>query len=153
MAFCSHFFISAHFFSKYFDIFCPKTKYQTMVTASTAQKRQQAQKTNVFPTKPSSQQRQIDRQPNQYHSKLCFNVYQTIATANALNGRPQNNLSSKEWAKFGVGVWFDYCFGVYLLGKGSNTVLGSTHVVEQLSFFMFSSILTFDFYLFWGNFF
>ena len=37
------------------------------------------------------------------------------------------------------------------LGKGSNTVLGSTPVVEQLSFSMFSSILTFDFYLFWGN--
>ena len=58
--------------------------------------------------------KEIDRQPNQYHSKLCFSVYQTIATANALNGRPQNNLSSKEWAKFGVGVWFDNCFGVYL---------------------------------------
>ena len=44
--------------------------------------------------------------------------------------------------------------GLFLgLGKGSNTVLGSTHVVEQLSFSMFSSILTFDFYLFWGNFF
>ena len=42
-------------------------------------------------------------------------------------------------------------------GKGSKTVLGSTHVVEQLSFCMFSSILIFDFYLilesfmtFWG---
>ena len=129
------FIISTHFFSKNFDIFWPKTKYQTMVTASTAHKPQQKQKTkpksqqehigpnqvhsnfflqDVFPTKPSSQQRQIDRQPNQYHSKLCFSVYQTIATANALNGRPQNNLSSKEWAKFGVGVWFDNCFGVYL---------------------------------------
>ena len=44
--------------------------------------------------------------------------------------------------------------GLFLgLGKGSNTVLGSTHVVEQLSFSMFSSILTFDFYLFYGNFF
>ena len=39
------------------------------------------------------------------------------------------------------------------LGKGSNTVLGSTHVVEQLSFSMFLSILIFDFYLIWGNFF
>ena len=29
------------------------------------------------------------------------------------------------------------------LGKGSNTVLGVTHVVEQLSFSMFPSILTF----------
>ena len=28
------------------------------------------------------------------------------------------------------------------LEKGSKTVLGSTHVVEQLSFSMFSSILT-----------
>ena len=44
--------------------------------------------------------------------------------------------------------------GLFLgLGKGSNTVLGSTHVVEQLSFSMFSSILTFDFYLFYGIFF
>ena len=44
--------------------------------------------------------------------------------------------------------------GLFLgLGKGSNTVLGSTHVVEQLLFFMLSLILTFDFYLFWGNFF
>ena len=31
------------------------------------------------------------------------------------------------------------------MGKGLNTVLGSTHVVEQLSFSMFPSILTFDF--------
>ena len=31
------------------------------------------------------------------------------------------------------------------LGKGSKTVLGVTHVVEQLSFSMFPSILTFDF--------
>ena len=29
--------------------------------------------------------------------------------------------------------------------KGSKTVLGYTHVVEQLSFSMFPSILTFDF--------
>ena len=32
-------------------------------------------------------------------------------------------------------------------------VLGSTHVVEQLSFSMFLSILIFDFYLIWSNFF
>ena len=44
--------------------------------------------------------------------------------------------------------------GLFLgLWKGSKTVLGSTHVVEQLSISMFSSILTFDFYLFWVNFF
>ena len=43
------------------------------------------------------------------------------------------------------------------LGKGWKTVLGYTHVVEQLSFSMFPSILTFDFDLilwsfltFWG---
>ena len=43
------------------------------------------------------------------------------------------------------------------LGKGSNTGLGSTYVVEQLSFSLFLSILTFDFDLilgllltFWG---
>ena len=30
------------------------------------------------------------------------------------------------------------------LGKGSKTVLGVTHVVEQLSSSMFASILTFD---------
>ena len=39
------------------------------------------------------------------------------------------------------------------LGKDSNTVLGYTHVVEQLSFSMFSSILIFDFYLILGYFF
>ena len=43
------------------------------------------------------------------------------------------------------------------LGKGSNTVLGSNHVVEQFSFSMLPSILTFDcdlilgsFLTFWG---
>ena len=37
-------------------------------------------------------------------------------------------------------------YWLYLgLGKGLKTVLGSTYVVEQLSFSMFSSILTFDF--------
>ena len=44
--------------------------------------------------------------------------------------------------------------GLFLgLGKGSNTVLGSTHVVEQLSFSMLSSFLIFDFYLILGYFF
>ena len=43
--------------------------------------------------------------------------------------------------------------GLFLgLGKGSNTVLGSTHVIEQLSFSMFPSILTFDFDLILGSF-
>ena len=44
------------------------------------------------------------------------------------------------------------------VGLRSLTVLGSTHVVEQLSFSMFPSILTFDFDLilglfliFWGH--
>ena len=45
-------------------------------------------------------------------------------------------------AIFGVGVAFDNHFG-----------LGSTHAVQQLSFSMFSSILTFDFYLFWDIYF
>ena len=43
------------------------------------------------------------------------------------------------------------------MGKGSKTVLGSTYVVEQRSFSMFPSILTFDFdlilgpiFTFWG---
>jgi len=43
------------------------------------------------------------------------------------------------------------------LGKVSKTILGSTHVVEQLSFSMLPSILTFDvdlilgsFFYFWG---
>ena len=41
--------------------------------------------------------------------------------------------------------------GLFLgLWKRLNTVLGSTHVVEELSFFMFSSILIFDFYLILG---
>ena len=38
------------------------------------------------------------------------------------------------------------------MGKGSKTVLGHTHVVEQLSFFMVPSILTFDFDLILGSF-
>ena len=43
--------------------------------------------------------------------------------------------------------------GLFLgLGKGSNSVLGSTHVVEQLSFSMLSLILTFYFSLIWDNF-
>ena len=47
------------------------------------------------------------------------------------------------WGPNGLFLW---------LGKGSNTVLGSTHVVEQLSFSMFPSILTFDFDLILGSF-
>ena len=38
------------------------------------------------------------------------------------------------------------------LRRSSKTVLGSTHVVEQLSFYMFLSILIFDFYLISGSF-
>ena len=38
------------------------------------------------------------------------------------------------------------------LGKASTTVLGSTNVVEQLSFCIFSSILIFDSYLLLGFF-
>ena len=44
------------------------------------------------------------------------------------------------------------------MGYGSSTVLGSTHVVEQLSFTLSLSILTFDFdsilgsfFTFWGT--
>ena len=36
-------------------------------------------------------------------------------------------------------------------GKSSNTVSGSTNVVEQLSFSLFLSILTFDFHLILGS--
>ena len=44
--------------------------------------------------------------------------------------------------------------GLFLgLGKGSNTVLGSTHVVEQLLFSIVPSFLTFDFVLFLRSFF
>ena len=39
------------------------------------------------------------------------------------------------------------------LGYGSTTVLKSTHVVEQLSFSMFPSTLAFDFDLMLGSFF
>ena len=38
------------------------------------------------------------------------------------------------------------------LGKGSYTVLGSTHVVEQFSFSLLPEILTFDFDLNLGSF-
>ena len=44
-----------------------------------------------------------------------------------------------KWTGLGVGVRFDNC-------------LGSTHVVEQLSFFMFPSTLAFDFDLLLGSF-
>ena len=39
------------------------------------------------------------------------------------------------------------------LGKGPKTVLGSTHVVKQLSLSMLPKILTFDFDLILGSFF
>ena len=43
--------------------------------------------------------------------------------------------------------------GLFLgLGLVSTTVLGYTHIVEQLSFSMFLSILTFDLDLFLGSF-
>ena len=43
--------------------------------------------------------------------------------------------------------------GLFLrLWNGSETVLGSTHVVEQLSFSMLPPILTFDFDLILGSF-
>ena len=43
--------------------------------------------------------------------------------------------------------------GLFLeLGYGSTTVLGSTHEVEQLSFSLFLSILTFTFDLILGSF-
>ena len=38
------------------------------------------------------------------------------------------------------------------LGLGLKTVLGSSHVVEQLSFCMYPSILIFDFDLIFGSF-
>ena len=43
------------------------------------------------------------------------------------------------WADFGVRVGFYNCFG-------------ANHIVEQLEFSMFPSILTFDFDLIWGDF-
>ena len=39
------------------------------------------------------------------------------------------------------------------LSRIEKTILGSTHVVEKLSFSMFLSILTFDFDLILGSFF
>ena len=43
--------------------------------------------------------------------------------------------------------------GLFLvLGQGCTTVLGSTDVVEQLSFSMFPSILSFDFDSIWHTF-
>jgi len=38
------------------------------------------------------------------------------------------------------------------LGKGAKNVLGSAHVVDQLSFCMFPSFLIFDFCLIFGSF-
>ena len=43
-------------------------------------------------------------------------------------------------------------FLLFGLGVGSSTVLGSTHLVEGLSFTLFLSILTFDFYFIFGSF-
>ena len=44
-------------------------------------------------------------------------------------------------------------YGLFLgLGLGSTTVFGSTHIVEQLSFSIFLSILTFEFDLILGPF-
>ena len=40
-----------------------------------------------------------------------------------------------------------------MAGVGNKTVFGSTYVVKQLVFFMFSSILTFHFDLILGSFF
>ena len=59
---------------------------------------------------------------------------------------------------------FDLIFGSFFtfwgpnglffgLGKSPNTVLGSTHLVEQLYFSMLPLILTFDFELILGSFF
>ena len=48
---------------------------------------------------------------------------------------------------------FWYPIGLFLeLGKGSNTVLGSTNVVEQLSSSMLPLILTFNFDFILGSF-
>ena len=55
------------------------------------------------------------------------------------------------WGHF---LLFGALTGYFLgLGKGPKTVLGSTHVVKQLSFSLFLSILTFDFNLILGSFF
>ena len=42
---------------------------------------------------------------------------------------------------------------IFGVGVGSTTVLGSTHVVEQLSFPIFPSTVAFDFDLMLGSFF
>ena len=65
------------------------------------------------------------------------------------------SLNSDIWFLVNFGVIFTFLDpkGLILgLGKGSKNVLGSTHVVEQLSFCMFLSILTFDFDLILGSF-
>ena len=62
-------------------------------------------------------------------------------------------LSRAKLSLISVGVWPGPNWLFLGLGRGSNTVLGSTHVGEQLSFSILSSILTFYFCLIWGNFF
>ena len=53
---------------------------------------------------------------------------------------------------FGSFLTFLGPYGLFLrLGYGSKTVFGSTHVVEQLSFSMLPSILTFDLDLILGS--
>ena len=57
------------------------------------------------------------------------------------------------WLNFGVIFYFWDPNGLILgLGRLQKNILGSTHVVEQLSFSLFASILTFDFDLILGHF-
>ena len=57
------------------------------------------------------------------------------------------------WINFGVVFYFWGPNGIFLGSMwGSTTVLGSTHVVEQLSFLLFLSILTYEFDLIFGSF-
>ena len=57
------------------------------------------------------------------------------------------------WLNFGVILYFLGTIGLILgLGKGSKNVLGSTHVVDELSFSMILSILLCNSTYFWGHF-
>ena len=76
----------------------------------------------------------------------CFGVYSYICSIFILYVSINSDICF--YLILGSFLTFSGRNGLFLgLGYGLTTVFGSTHVIEQLSFSMFLSILTF---LFWG---
>ena len=86
----------------------------------------------------------------------CFGVYSCSYSTFILYVSVNSGIGF--YLVLGLFLTFWGPIGLFLgLGQGLTTVMGSTHIVEQLSFSMFLSILTFDFDLilrsflsFWG---